>query len=333
MKPRTIVIAAAPLILLAAACGDDSAASGNASTEDYPEETTNWIVPFAAGGGADASFRVFQKYAEPLADSKMQITNIDGAGGVTGWTQFLNSEPDGYTLSLATPPFNVIPKVIQPNETPYELDQFNYICTFVASPDALFIKTGDSRFDDLESMLAYAKDHPGEVTAGTTGAVGTDAFHMYQLQSKAGVEFKLVPFDSATDVSAALISGDIDIVFTDTSWVKLGAGKMTPIAVASDGPHPDFPDIPTYQDAGYDLVSMRLRAPAAPPGTPEEVMTYWEDICEQVTKDEEFVEESGEIGQPVVFYTGEETKKLVEEMTANVEAVVEEQGLEGQELE
>jgi tripartite-type tricarboxylate transporter receptor subunit TctC len=330
MKPTMTVAAAASLTLLLAACSDNNDDSGSG---EYPDKAVNWIVPFAAGGGADASFRVFQKHAEPLADDKMQITNIDGAGGVTGWTQFLNSEPDGYTLSLATPPFNVIPKVIQPDETPYELDQFNYICTFAASPDALFIKAGDDRFDDLESMLAYAKENPGNVTAGTTGAVGTDAFHMYQLQALADVEFKMVPFDSATDVSAALVSGDIDIVFSDTSWVSLGAGEMTPIAVASDGPHPDFPDIPTYQDAGIDLVSMRLRAPAAPPDTPDEVMSYWQDICEETTKDETFLAGMSEIGQPVTFYTGEETKALVEEMTANVESVVEEQGLEGVGLE
>jgi tripartite-type tricarboxylate transporter receptor subunit TctC len=62
MKPRRIAVAAVPLILLVAACGDDG--NGDSTTaeaeEDYPTETTNWIVPFAAGGGADASFRVFQ---------------------------------------------------------------------------------------------------------------------------------------------------------------------------------------------------------------------------------------------------------------------------------
>lgn len=329
MKARVTWLAALPLLFAMAACGGDSdkAADPGTAEEKYPTKQVNWIVPFAAGGGADASFRVFQKYAEPLSKSKMQVTNIDGAGGVTGWTQFVNSKPDGYTMSLATPPFNIIPKKIQSKETPYELDQFTYVCSFAASPNALFIKTGDKRFNDLAGVIAYAKANPGKLTAGTTGAVGTDTFHMYQLQAAAGVKFKLVPFDSATDVSAALTSGQIDVVFSDTSWVRLGGGKMTAVAVAAADPHPDFPDIPTYKQSNLDIVGVRLRAPAAPPKTPATVVKYWEDICKKATEDPKLKEELGKIGQPVQFLSAAETTALVNQMATDIEKIVSEQGL------
>jgi tripartite-type tricarboxylate transporter receptor subunit TctC len=295
--------------------------------DSYPEGRTEWIVPFAAGGGADASFRIFQKYAEEIAGVTMTIVNVEGAGGVTGWTQFLNSEPDGYTLSLATPPFNIIPEVLQPDDTPYTLDQFQYMCVFANSPNAIFVQEADDRFDTLEDLLDYARENPGQLTAGTTGAVGTDSFHMYQLQSAAGVEFTLVPFDSGAEVAQALASGSIDVKFSDTSWIELQAGALKALAVSSEERHPSFPDVPTYVENDYEVIGARLRAPAAPPGTPDNVIQFWQDVCEQVTQDTDFQEEMGAIGQPVEFLTAEDATALIDRLEEDIRAVVEEQGL------
>jgi putative tricarboxylic transport membrane protein len=316
-------------MVAAAACGadDDEPAGGGAAADDYPNKNVTWIVPFAAGGGADAAFRLFQKYAEPTLQVKMPITNVEGAGGVTGWTQFLNSQPDGYTMSLATPPFNIIPKVIQPNETPYELDQFKYVCSYANSPNAAFVKTGDSRFKTLQDVIAFAKANPRKLSAGVTGAAGTDAIHMYQLQEAAGVEFALVPFDSGADAAQALSAGQIDLVFSDTSWVQLGAGKMTAVAVSSEEEHPDFPDVTTYKEAGYDVVGARLRAPAAPPGTPDNVLRYWENVCKTVSENEQFKQEMAKIGQPVEFLTGQQATELVQQITADIQKIAQDQGL------
>lgn len=322
MRAELTSLAAVALISVAG-CGTNSSASDPAS---YPDRNVTFIVPFGAGGGADSSFRAFETVAEPLGPG-ITISNIEGAGGVTGWTQFLNSAPDGYTLSLATPPFNIVPKLIQPDSTPYSLDDFTYICTYSASPDTLYISAEETRFTDLDSLIAYARENPGQVTAGVTGAVGTDAIHVYRLQDLAGIELRMVPFDSATDVTAAVVSGDVDLSFSDVSWVTLAANDLTPVAIATEEPLAGHSDIPTYTQAGLDLVSVRLRSLSAPQETPEQVLTYWEDICRTVTDNEQFAAELGKTGQPVQFYGAQQTRDVVAQMTESIQEVIDQQDL------
>lgn len=323
MKSRNLRITATVLAMsVVVACSSDSTEDEN-SEPDYPSGTVTWIVPFAAGGGADAAFRVFQKYAEELVDVSIPVVNVEGAGGVTGWTQFLNSDPDGYTLSLATPPFNIIPAVIQPDETPYELDQFQYICSYASSPNALFIQTGETRFTTLEEVIAHAEANPGQLTAGTTGASGTDTIHLHQLQLAADIELVPVPFESGADAAQALSSGQVDLVFSDTSWIELSSGEMTAVAVSSENPHPSFPDIPTYVSAGYEVIGARMRAPAAPQDTPAHVIEFWEDICRQVTENEDFAAELAAIGQPLEFLTAEEATDFIRGMEDDIRTIAE----------
>lgn len=300
---------------------EDDAADEDDDGEDYPTDAVDWIVPFAAGGGADAAHRVFQQYADELVDQPVNIVNIEGAGGVTGWTEFIQSEPDGYTLSLATPPFNILPALIQPDETPYDLADFQYICVYVNSPDAILVREDDDRFEDLDDLVAYAEENPGDLAAGMTGAAGTDMVHMLRFEDEAGVELTAVPFDSGADAARELVAGTVDVKFSDTSWIE-EQPDLQALAVAHDEVHPNWPDVPTYVDFGYDIVSGRLRAPAAPPGTPDHVIDYWSGICEEMTEDEGFVEDLGQIGQVVEYMGPDEAREFIDDMEASFQEIV-----------
>jgi len=330
VKSRVRLATILALMMTMAACGeattDTTAGPGTTADASYPESGTQWIIPFAPGGGADASFRVFMKYADALSDTSMSVVNIEGAGGVTGWSQFVGSPPDGYTLTLATPPFNLIPKVLLPESTPYELEQFQYMCVFAVSPNALLVAEDDDRFSTLEDVLDYLRENPGGLAAAGDGAAGTDAIHRFQLEGAADVEFTYVSGDSAGN-SQKLIAGDVDVMFSDTSWTQLQAGKIRALAVASVERHPSFPDVPSYTELGYDVVGARLRAPAAPPGTPANVIAYWEDICRQVTENPQFVEEIEAIGQPVQFMDSQQATSFIEQMVRDIQRIADEQDL------
>jgi tripartite-type tricarboxylate transporter receptor subunit TctC len=108
---------------------------GPAAAQDYPSSAIDFIVPFNPGGGADASQRTFNKFAEPIVGQPLVIVNKPGAGGTMGWAELVRAEPDGYTLAIVTPPFNVIPPLARPQQTGYTLDQFTYICVYAVVPD------------------------------------------------------------------------------------------------------------------------------------------------------------------------------------------------------
>ena len=87
------------------------------SAADYPSKPIQIIVPFSPGGGADTSQRTFNKYAEPLVGKTLVIVTKPGAGGTTGWAELVRKKPDGYTMAIVTPPFNVIPPLVRPRQT------------------------------------------------------------------------------------------------------------------------------------------------------------------------------------------------------------------------
>ena len=76
--------------------------------QTYPDRAVEFIVPFAPGGGADASQRAFNKYAEQIVGKPLPIVNKPGAGGATGWAELVRAKPDGYTLAVITPPFDLV---------------------------------------------------------------------------------------------------------------------------------------------------------------------------------------------------------------------------------
>ena len=88
-----------------------------ALAQDYPSRAVDFIVPFDPGGGADSSQRTFNKFAEPIVGQPLVIVNKPGAGGTKGWAEMVRAQPDGYTLAIVTPPFNVIPALARPQAT------------------------------------------------------------------------------------------------------------------------------------------------------------------------------------------------------------------------
>lgn len=292
----------------------------------YPHQPLKFVIPFSAGSSTDTFARAAAKHISGQFGQPIVVENVPGAQGQIAAAKVARSEADGYTVFVTSSTTHAA------NASMYKKLSYDPVADFepvakLATLSLAMIIHPSIPATNLQEFIAYAKANPGKLTAGTTGAVGTDTFHMYQLQAAAGVKFKLVPFDSATDVSAALTSGQIDVVFSDTSWVRLGGGKMTAVAVAAADPHPDFPDIPTYKQSNLDIVGVRLRAPAAPPKTPATVVKYWEDICKKATEDPKLKEELGKIGQPVQFLSAAETTALVNQMATDIEKIVSEQGL------
>ena len=297
-----------------------------ASAQSYPDRSIEITVPFNPGGGADTSQRTFNKYAEPLVGQSLVVVNKPGAGGTRGWAEFINATPDGYSLAIETPPFNIIPALVSPDQTGYKLDQFTHICIYAVVPDVLVVRE-DSDFKTLADLVDYAKANPKKVKAANTGTLGADFMTTLLIESKAGVEFTQVPFTGGSQALQGTLAGTTDIMVASALFAVAQKGKMRTLAIASEERDPSIPDVPTFKELGYDFVSERYRALAGPPGLPGEVVEYWANICEQVTKDEAFREEMAGLGQPPAFRGPDKAAELIKAMTADMQALVDEHDL------
>ncbi|WP_274631218.1 tripartite tricarboxylate transporter substrate binding protein [Arvimicrobium flavum] len=297
-------------------------AAATAARADYPERPIEVIVPFDPGGGADTSMRTFGKYAEKLAGQPVVVVNKPGGGGTIGWAEFVRATPDGYVLTLETPPFNVIPVLTKPSATGYKLDQFQHICIFAAVPDVLLVRE-DSPHKTLQDLLDHAKANPEKVKAANTGTLGADFMTTLLIEDKAGVKFTQVPFTGGSQALQGTLAGTTDMMVAGAIFAVAQKGKMRTLAIAAAERDPTIPDVPTFQELGIDIVSERYRALAAPPGTAPEVMSYWTDVCAKVSENADYQKEMHEGGAPPVFHDSARSAELIGAMTKEMQALVE----------
>jgi tripartite-type tricarboxylate transporter receptor subunit TctC len=315
-----------PVLLAAAAlCGPAVALAAEpapAKPAGYPGRPVEFIVPFDPGGGADASLRIFNKSAEPIVGQRLVIVNKPGAGGATGWAELVRARPDGYTLSIVTPPFNVLPALIRPKQTGYTMDQFTNICVYAVVPDLLYAREG-GQFKTLKDVVDFAKQNPEKVKAANTGALGADFMTTLLIEHATGVNFTQIPFTGGAQSLQATLAGTTDVMVATSLYAVAQKGKLRPLAIATEKRDPLLPDVPTFKELGYEVVSERYRALAGPPGVPGEIVSYWGQVCKQVVDKPEFRAEMDKAAQPAAYRGPAEAQKAIAQMTRDMQTLVE----------
>ena len=292
-----------------------------AAAQDYPSQAVDVIVPFDPGGGADASQRAFNKYAEPIVGQPLVIVNKPGAGGTVGWAEMVRAEPDGYTLAIVTPPFNVIPPLARPQQTGYTLDQFTYICTYAVVPDVLLVRE-DSEYETLADLVDYAKANPEKIKAANTGTLGADFMTTLLIENATGMEFTQIPFTGGSQALQGTLAGTTDAMVASSMFAVAQQGSLRTLAIAAPERDPNIPDVPTFSELGYDVVSERYRVLGGPPDLSDEIVSYWADVCQQVTSNEDFRAEMNELGQPPAYRGPDETEAAIGEMQERMQSLV-----------
>jgi tripartite-type tricarboxylate transporter receptor subunit TctC len=294
---------------------------GPAVAQDYPNHTVEFVVPFNPGGGADSSQRTFNTYAEPIVGQPLVIVNKPGAGGTKGWAEMVRMAPDGYTLAIVTPPFNVIPALARPKQTGYTLNQFTYICIYAVVPDVLLVRE-DSDFKTLADLVDHAKANPGKIKAANTGTLGADFMTTLLIENATGIQFTQIPFTGGAESLQGILAGTTDAMVASSLFAVAQKGTLRTLAIAAPERDPNIPDVPTFKELGYDVVSERYRVLGGPPGLSDDVVSYWADICQQVTSNEDFRKEMNKIGQPPAYRGPDEAKASITAMQERMQALV-----------
>jgi len=100
MKTETHLISTTrrQLLLTTASMGAASLAPLALAQSAYPSKTIRYIVPVAAGGGADMIGRATCERLAKVLGQSLVIENISGGGGAIACQNVARSNPDGYTL-------------------------------------------------------------------------------------------------------------------------------------------------------------------------------------------------------------------------------------------
>lgn len=243
------------------------------SAEDYPDRAVKIVVPFPAGGTADAVPRIVGDWLSRKWGQPVVIENRTGAAGNIGAEAVYRSPPDGYTLLSAPPP----PLVINQNLYPklgYDPTKFEPIIVMAQVPNALIVNPNTIKASSLPELIDYLQQNPGKVTSATQGNGTTSHLTSELFQLMAKVTLRHVPYRGSAPALQGLLAGDVDLMFDNlgVSLPLVEAGKLKLLAVASATRMPSLPNVPTIAELLPGFEAVAWYGIVAPPNTPKAII-------------------------------------------------------------
>ena len=218
-----------------------------AAAQDYPARPIRLVVPFPAGGSSDGIGRQIADKLSQLLKQTVFVENKGGAGGLIGTDFVAKAVPDGYTLVLVDVFHTTTP--IYTRKMPYDaVKDFTPVSLIGRSPAFLVSST---QFDPKtgRDVIAYARTNPDRMTVALagTGSVVVDLF-----RGRSGLKFVGVPYKGSSPALTDLISGQVNVMITTmaSAGPHVKSGKLRVLAVTGERRHPEFPDVPTFNEIG-----------------------------------------------------------------------------------
>jgi tripartite-type tricarboxylate transporter receptor subunit TctC len=248
-------------------------AADRVGAEAYPDHPVRIIVPFPAGGTADAVPRLVGDWLSRKWGQPVVIENHAGAGGNIGAEFVYRASPDGYTLLSSPPPPLVVNQNLYPSLA-FDPAKFEPIVVMAKVPTGVLVNPDRIKADTVPTLIDFLKHNTDEVTAATQGIGTTSHLTSELFQMMAKVKLRNVPYRGSEPALQGLLAGDVDVMF-DNLGVSLSlveAGKLKLLAVASPQRLPSLPQVPTVAETLPGFESAAWYAIVAPPMAPKAIV-------------------------------------------------------------
>jgi tripartite-type tricarboxylate transporter receptor subunit TctC len=285
-----------------------------ASAQVYPDHAVKIIVPFPAGGTADAIPRIVADWLSRKWGQPVVIENRTGAAGSIGAEAAYRSEPDGYTLFSAPPPPLVINQNLYP-KLPYDPTRFEPIIVMARVPNALFVNPNNIKASSVPELIEYLRNNPGNVTCATQGIGTTSHLTSALFQLMAKVDLRLIPYRGSSPALQGLLAGDVDLMFDNlgVSLPLVESGKLKLLAVASPDRLPSLPDVPTMAQTLPGFEAVAWFGIVAPPKTPRGILDKINADVNEALGQPEVQDHLGKLSAEIFGGSIEKTSKYMQE--------------------
>lgn len=319
MKP---VLAGISLAILLAALPTIAAA------QTYPTKPIRIVVPFPPGGTSDTIGRIL---GQKLTEAWKYQTIIDNRGGVAGSLGAAiaaKAPADGYTLLVG----NVGPVAINHNiykNVGYDpLKDFAPITLAVVAPQIVVVHPSVPA-KTFKEFAALVKAHKGKINYGSSGpgSISHLSAELYKLMTK--TDMLHVPFKGSALITIALLSGEVDVVFSDMAVVlpHVQAGKLRALAVTGPKPTPLVPGVPTVAESGVPGFTMTSWwGILAPAGTPQPIVTQLNKELVRILQLPDVKNAFAVLGVDTAFSTPDEFTTLIKSEVAQYSKLIKDIG-------
>jgi tripartite-type tricarboxylate transporter receptor subunit TctC len=258
---RALLLAA---VALAAGAGAPAQAAG------WPDRPLKLIVPYPAGGNADAIGRWAAERLSTGLGQQVVVENRAGAGATIGAQHVARSPADGYTLLLA--PTAVVAITHHLRKVPYDPEADFVPVASISSSYGIVAARKDLPASTMPELIALARKEPGKLTFGSAGTATATHLSGEIVHHKAGIRILHVPYKGSAPALNDLVGGSIDLIYDPVALAQVKAGNVKALAATSAVRHPDLPDVPTLREQGLDVPGGSWFGLFAPKGTPADVV-------------------------------------------------------------
>ena len=242
--------------------------------QDYPNKPIKIIAPFPPGTGPDANTREIAQELTKVLGQSVVVENRPGASTMIGMEVGAKATPDGYTLVMgSTTSMSVVPHTYS-SKVPYKVERDYVPISIVGLLNTALTANSNLPEKNAKELIDRLKKQPGSITAATSGIGSYSHLAGEWFASSAGVKIDFVPYNTTSPYSD-LVAGQVNIIF-DALPAAIGnvrAGKLKILALTGKTRHPNFPDIPTFAEAGLpDYAPTAWIGLFAPAGTPAPII-------------------------------------------------------------
>lgn len=249
----------------------------SAQAAKWPTKPVKIIVPYGPGGATDIVARMLADQLNKSLGEPFYVENKPGAFGIIAIEDMAHSAPDGTTLMIGNVTTNAITPILYP-----EKFKINYakdvvpITDLVDIPAFLLATTKNFDVKSVAELIAYAKNHPGQIRYGTVGPGSYPHYDMAYFAKRAGnLDMVAIPNKAgASGVINDMLTGSTQVAFLNvaSSEPQIKASNFRALALVNHSRLPAYPDLPTLQELGYGGVgTIAWQALFAPSGTPQDM--------------------------------------------------------------
>lgn len=269
----------------------------------FPSRPIRLIVPWTAGGAADAHFRVLAEVASRPLGQPVVVENRPGANGTLGALALRQAPPDGYLVTQIH--MGVLRVAMMQQRPAYDpLTDFTYLLHLSGSLLGIVVRA-ESPWRSLADLLAHARANPGRLTYGSLGVGSSQHLAMEQLSALQDIRCTHVPYRGSAESVTALLGGHVDFVADSSAWAPMVEdGRLRLLVLFASQRARRFPDVPTLRDLGIDHASDAAYGLGAPRGLDPEVRRILHDAFREALFDPVHQAALDRFYQPTLYLDG-----------------------------
>jgi tripartite-type tricarboxylate transporter receptor subunit TctC len=295
----------------------------------YPDRPITLIVPWAAGGGTDATARIIGTLLEKELGQPVNVVNRTGGSGVVGHSAIASAAPDGYTIGILTVEIGMmhwqgLTELTGASYTPIGLVNVDPAGLSVAA---------DSPYKTANDLIAAIKANPGKLKASGTGQGGIWHLALAGMLRDLKIDPASVPWVPSNGAAPGLqdmVAGGVQIAPVSPPEARslIDAGKVRLLAVMADKPIAMYPAVPTLKAAtGSGWTLGVWRGIGAPKNIPVEAKDKLAAAMQKVVASKDYTDFMAKQGYGVAYAGPDEFAKVMAKSDADLGATMKAVGL------